>query len=51
MGNLMTELPLVKGGRYFITHNIITKAGIVNGSEVELIGICTIQNSLRLACL
>jgi len=35
-GNMMTELPLVQNAKYFITHNLATKYGIVNGSEVQL---------------
>ena len=39
--NLMGSLPLVKGAKYFITSNIATKYGIVNGTEVRLRSICT----------
>jgi hypothetical protein len=33
---MMTDLPLVYNSKYFITHNLATKYGIVNGSEVTL---------------
>ena len=39
--NLMTNLPLVFGAKYFITTNLVTKYGIVNGCEVELQAIIT----------
>ena len=39
--NMMTNLPLVHNAKYFITHNLATKYGIVNGSEVTLHSIIT----------
>ena len=38
--NMMTNLPLVYGAKYFITKNLAVKNGLVNGTEVELHSIC-----------
>ncbi len=38
---MMTELPLVQNAKYFITHSLATKYGILNGSEVQLDSIIT----------
>ena len=45
--NMMTELPLIEGGKYYLTKNIATTYGLVNGTEVELISICTNDKSLN----
>ena len=45
-GNLMTELPLVYNAKYFITKNMATKHGIVNGMEVLLKGFCTQEDNI-----
>jgi hypothetical protein len=42
--NLMTTLPLAYKAKYIITKNLAVKNGIVNGTEVELHGICTHEN-------
>ena len=45
--NLMKRLPLIENAHYFITHNISTKYGIVNGTEIELINICNVENEVN----
>ena len=44
----MTELPLVELARYYLTVNLSTKLGLVNGCEVQLIGISMPVNKINI---